>query len=189
MAKSGRGPSADPELSAINVILEALSGLEGESIQRVLDYVFGRLSIARSAGAVVRPNMATGAVSASEPTASATARRQSIRDLKEEKRPQSANQMAALVAYYLSEIEGTSDSITASDLQKYFKQGGFKLPKSIPQALPNAAAAGYFDAIGEGRYRLNPVGYNLVVHNLPRDENSVVPKRSRKRTSKSKKQR
>ena len=189
MAKNSRGKSGDPELDAINAILGALSGLEGESIQRVLDYVFGRLSITRSARAITSPT-ATTASSAAAPESAATptaSRRQSIRDLKEEKRPQSANQMAALVAYYLSEIEGAADSITATDLQKFFKQAGFKLPKSIPQALPNAAAAGYFDAIGDGRYRLNPVGYNLVVHGLPREEKAVASKRSRTRAKKSKK--
>src|SRR6185437_12202169 len=100
MAKRGRGSSADPELNAINVILEALGGLEGESIQRVLDYVFGRLSIARSARPLSMPAVSSAPSPTSESAASPTARRQSIRDLKEEKRPQSANQMAALVAYY-----------------------------------------------------------------------------------------
>jgi hypothetical protein len=38
--------SADHELAAISSILQALNDLDGESIQRVLDYVFGRLSIA-----------------------------------------------------------------------------------------------------------------------------------------------
>ncbi|MGK2932078.1 MAG: hypothetical protein ACSLFD_04830, partial [Solirubrobacterales bacterium] len=38
----------------------------------------------------------------------------------------------------------------------------------IGMTLPNATQAGYFDATGEtGKYRLNPVGYNLVVHGLP----------------------
>jgi hypothetical protein len=81
--------------------------------------------------------------------------------------------MAALVAYYLSEMapEGErKDAINASDLERYFKQAGFKLPKAISQALPNAAAAGYFDSTGNGLYRLNPVGYNLVVHGLPRTD-------------------
>jgi hypothetical protein len=86
--------------------------------------------------------------------------------------------MAAVVAYYLSEIAPSherKDAINASDLQKYFKQAGFKLPKSIPQALPNAAAAGYFDSTGSGLYRLNPVGYNLVVHGLPRGDQKTQP--------------
>jgi len=38
---------ADRELQAMAAILDALNGLEGESIQRVLDYVLGRLSLNR----------------------------------------------------------------------------------------------------------------------------------------------
>ena len=91
--------------------------------------------------------------------------------------------MAALVAYYLSELapEGEQkDEINSSDLEKYFKQAGFKLPRSIYQTLPNAAAAGYFDGTGGGKYRLNPVGYNLVVHGLPRGSESKKLSRPKK---------
>jgi hypothetical protein len=92
--------------------------------------------------------------------------------------------MAAIVAYYLSEITGTKDAIGTADIEKYFKQAAFKLPKKIQQTLPNAAAAGYFEAEGNGVYRLNPVGYNLVVHGLPRPHPVGEPRRKR-RTKKS----
>jgi hypothetical protein len=36
----------DRELDAMKAIIQALDGLEGESIQRVMDYVLSRLSIA-----------------------------------------------------------------------------------------------------------------------------------------------
>ena len=100
--------------------------------------------------------------------------------------------MAALVAYYLSELAPEAEQkeeITAADLEKYFKQAAFKLPRSMQQTLPNAAAAGYFDGAGSGRYRLNPVGYNLVVHGLPRGHDvkkSTRPKRSSKKVKKKK---
>jgi hypothetical protein len=168
--------SADHELAAISSILKALDGLDGESIQRVLDYVFGRLSIgtprlAKAVGSVAQQSLAVEA---------GPVRRTSIRDLKEEKKPDSSNQMAALVAYYLSEIaDGAErrDAINTADLERYFKQASFKLPKSLPSTLPNATAAGYFDAAGSGLYKLNAVGYNLVAHGLPR-ANSATPKRT-----------
>jgi hypothetical protein len=173
---------ADSELEAIGTILRALDGLEGESIQRVLDYVFGRLSIGQVRAATT-PQVGTISPSA---TVSGDFRHShtqlSIRDLKEQKQPESSNQMAALVAYYLSEIAPATErkpSINASDLEKYFKQAGFKLPQKIPQTLPNAAAAGYFDATGNGLYQLNPVGYNLVVHGLPRGRGGPAPARKR----------
>ncbi len=163
----------------MGTILGALEGLEGESIQRVLDYVLGRLSLGRP----TRASALSGPAAAPLPTDGGKVRQVSIRDLKEEKQPESLNQMAALVAYYLSELapEGEQrDEINSSDLEKYFKQAGFKLPRSIYQTLPNAAAAGYFDGTGGGKYRLNPVGYNLVVHGLPRGSESRKPSRPKK---------
>jgi hypothetical protein len=170
--------SADRELAAISSILKALETLDGESIQRVLDYVFGRLSIAPPRHVKAVTTVTSSPTSSPE---SSLLRRASIRDLKEEKQPDSSNQMAALVAYYLSEIADNSerkDAVNAADLERYFKQAGFKLPKSLPQTLPNATAAGYFDPTGNGLYRLNAVGYNLVVHGLPR-AHSVQPKQRR----------
>jgi len=186
MSAGQRRGKADRELDAIGVILAALEPLDGESIQRVLDYVFGRLSISRSPSSSTAPPMVV-AVTPQGRDAVHSVGQSSIRDLKDEKRPTASNQMAALVAYYLSEIAPAGerkDEINASDLEKYFKQAGFKLPKAISQALPNAAAAGYFDAVGSGLYRLNPVGYNLVVHGLPRVHGQTVPasKRPKKKS-------
>lgn len=163
----------------MGTILGALEGLEGESIQRVLDYVLGRLSLSRP----TRTSSLSAPVAAPLQADGSKVRQASIRDLKEEKQPESLNQMAALIAYYLSELAPESerkDEINATDLEKYFKQASFKLPKSIQQTLPNASAAGYFDGTGGGRYRLNPVGYNLVVHGLPRGQATPKPSRSKK---------
>jgi len=182
MALHTKTGKADRELEAIGTILHALDGLEGESIQRVLDYVFGRLSIGQVRAAAAS-QVSTISPGATVPTDFRHSQNQlSIRDLKEEKRPESSNQMAALVAYYLSEIAPVTErkaSINAADLEKYFKQAGFKLPQKIPQTLPNATAAGYFDAAGNGLYQLNPVGYNLVVHGLPRGQGGPAPARKR----------
>ncbi len=178
-AKTGK---ADRELEAIGAILSALDGLDGESIQRVLDYVLGRLSIGRSRVSPASPPAGVSPGANVMPEFRQSRVLTSVRDLKEEKQPESSNQMAALVAYYLSEIAPENErkaSINASDLEKYFKQAGFKLPKKIPQTLPNAAAAGYFDAAGNGLYQLNPVGYNLVVHGLPRSQVGPAPARKR----------
>jgi hypothetical protein len=166
--------SADHELAAISSILQALNDLDGESIQRVLDYVFGRLSIAPPRHVKAVTTVTSAAATSPD---SSLVRRASIRDLKEEKKPESSNQMAALVAYYLSESADNSErkeAVNTADLEKYFKQAGFKLPKSLPQTLPNATAAGYFDPTGNG---LNAVGYNLVAHGLPRAQSAPAKRR------------
>ncbi len=98
-----------------------------------------------------------------------------IKSLREEKQPSSAHEMAALVAFYLSELapEGERKSdVRTEDMVKYFKQSGFRLPKQPRMLLVNAKNAGYFDPGASGGYKLNPVGYNLVAHSLPRASSS-----------------
>lgn len=113
-----------------------------------------------------------------------------IKSVKEQKKPSSANEMAAVVAFYLSELVPEHDrksEVEIEDMVKYFKQAGFPLPRIPKVLLQNAKNAGYFDFVGGGRYKLNPVGYNLVAHNLPRSqsETSTKTKRRKKRMSKS----
>ncbi len=96
-----------------------------------------------------------------------------IRSLKEDKKPKNAQEMACLVAFYLSEIamgDLKKETVNTDDLTKYFKQASFRLPKGIEQVLKNARYAGYFDTAARGEYKLNAVGYNLVAHQLPRKE-------------------
>jgi len=106
---------------------------------------------------------------AAEPAASPPAIH--IRTLKEQKQPKSAIEMAAIVAYYLSHIAPEKDhkeKITLKDLETQFKIADFKLPTKPQFTLTNTKNAGYLDSAGGGAYKLNPVGYNLVVHSLPR---------------------
>jgi hypothetical protein len=78
--------------------------------------------------------------------------------------------MACVTAFYLQELalgDERKDTVNASDLERYFKQAGYKLPSRIAQTLIDAKAAGYMDSTGRGEYKLNAVGYNLVAHSLP----------------------
>lgn len=154
----------DRELEAIRTVIGALGPLDEQEKSRVIEYVLKRFQMA----AVRAPSQA---VSQGSPGASVTRPVADIRSLKEEKQPRSANEMAALVAYYLSELapDGErSDTVNANAIRRYFKMAAFRLPREPQQTLPNAAAAGYLDNAGRGEYRLNPVGYNLIVHGLPR---------------------
>jgi hypothetical protein len=93
--------------------------------------------------------------------------------------------MAAVVAYYLSEMAPDRKiEIDSDDIKKYFKQGDFPLPDRAAKTLFDAKNAGYLDAGGtRGTYKLNPVGHNLVAHNLPASGGEVraaAPRRARK---------
>src|SRR5438067_198441 len=135
MSDLQRQERGDRELAAIGAILRALDGLDGESIQRVFDYVSNRLSISVGRAATMTLKAGVPTVSVSE-SPSPHQRQISIRDLKEDKKPESSNQMAAIVAYYLSEVaQGAErkEAINAADLERYFKHAGFKLPKVLGQ--------------------------------------------------------
>jgi hypothetical protein len=175
----------DREVLAIKSILENLQNLDPEARARVLRYVAERLGVVgKSPGVVEQLGPPSGAISmAGRGKAGVTLESGlDIKSLKQAKQPRSANQMAALVAYYLSEIvlpDHRKESIGNEDIEKYFKQASFPLPKRPDMTLANAKNAGYFDSAGSGLFRLNPVGYNLVVHSLPSSPLRPVPKKAR----------
>jgi hypothetical protein len=153
----------DKELLAISSIIDLLKPLDATARSRVIEYVLKRLKM----GAVQA--VASETDSSRRTTTEPLVR--DIRTLTAEKQPRSANDMVALVAYYLSELAPESDrreTVNVELIRKYFKMAGFPMPRAPNSAIPNAAAAGYLENVSRGEYRLNPVGYNLVVHGLPR---------------------
>lgn len=163
---------------AIDQILQALDGLDDVSRETALVAVCRHLSIHWGNVQPARPGLAEPSAGFPEtkgqiePAAPAAlpAKRVDIRSFKEEKNPASAKQMACVVAFYLQELAPDGerkDSISTADLEKYFKQAGFKLPTKMAQILIDAKASGYFDSPARGEYKLNAVGHNLVAHNLP----------------------
>jgi hypothetical protein len=167
--------AVDKEIEAIKTVLDALEPLASEVRANVLEYVLKRLSIQlhssvgiiQGTGTVV-PASISPAASGGEPV--------HIEQLKDSKKPRSVNEMAALVAYYLAEVAPVTErkaTVTTDDIRRYFKIARFPLPRQPRATLLNAKAAGYFDSAGGGAFRLNPVGYNLVVHAMPRGQNAA----------------
>jgi len=166
---------------AIDQILAALAPLEKRQQQTIISTVceFLELSPPVSPAATgtqhsTEKSDASGAsppVAQNAPPKKATSRHVDIRSLKQEKQPESAAQMACVVAYYLSEHaqeDGGASTITTSDLEKYFKQAGFPLPKKLEQVLADGKRSGYFEQVARGEYKLTRVGYNLVAHSMPK---------------------
>lgn len=162
---------------AIDRVVAALEPLEPETRKTVLQAACTHLNVILSSGApsgIVSDAEGAGSLNSGEESGGTdrrTGKLTDVRSLKEAKRPNSARQMACIVAYYLQELAPTDkrkDTVTTQDLEVYFKQAGFKLPQKLDQVLPDAKRAGYFESGTRGEYRLNAVGYNLVVHNLPK---------------------
>ena len=179
---------------AIDELIQALEPHDDASRVTAIQAACGHLKIALSLGGRLPLPAPLSPTPVGEPTAPQNLRMADIKSIRDEKQPSSASEMAALVAYYLAELAGQNErrpEVTAEDVLKYFKQAGYPLPKARAMLLPNAKNAGYFDSLGDGKYRLNPVGYNLVAHNLPRSGSDSRTGKSRKprRTAKKRKKR
>jgi hypothetical protein len=173
---------------AIDEIIEALKGLERDAQKAAVKASCEYLKIDLALGKTfsTSPAFEAPTISVSRPDHPIS----DIRSFKEQKQPQNAIEMAALVAFYLAEVssgEEQKDTVQTEDMTKYFKQASFPLPARPDFILFNAKKAGYFEQTDRGTFRLNPVGYNLVAHNLPRDTSASFPRRpKRKRKSKAK---
>jgi hypothetical protein len=158
----------DAELQAIKALVQTLEPLKPEVRARVIEHSFKVLGIDAS------PTQATPLTQplplVTQPRTQHLDEPTDILTLKERKNPRTANEMIAIVAYYLEHSASERQPfITQDDIQKYFVQGQYPMPGSKPQALVNAKNAGYLDAVEPGKYRLNSVGYNLVAHKMPKD--------------------
>ena len=107
------------------------------------------------------PSSVSSSVTRSAPT--------DIRTFFEAKKPSSDVEAAAAAAYfytYAAPEKDRRETIDAGLLQDAFRLAKHPLPARTIFTLNNARNAGYLDSAGEGQYRLNAVGYNLVEHAL-----------------------
>jgi hypothetical protein len=184
----------DEELEAIKALLEVLTPLKPDSRANVIDFVFRRLGITGSVAVIpgAHPTFVPNITHTSGPTTplALAAGTMDLRSLTLQKKPKTANQMVAIVAYYLAHFAPDNerrDYMVADDIKKYFVQANYALPTGPPgMTLVNAKNAGYLDAIMDGKYRLNPVGHNLVTHKLPRDSERGAVKKLAKPSKKKK---
>jgi hypothetical protein len=178
----------DSELQAIATLVATLHPLDPNARTRVINYVFEKLGIAasrqavRTLGGPIPEVVAEHNLPLPALTPAGTA---DIRSLKDKKNPKTATEMVAVMAYYLANEASPaerSDTIGPDDIKKYFMQANFPLPKTPSNmTLVNTKNAGYLDARGDGRYSLNAVGHNLVVHKLPIATGASIPRKSRKK--------
>ncbi len=164
---------------AIDMIIGALDSLEPDARQTAIEAACSHLNVKLPSGSAPQaPNPLHPSQSRSMQPSPGTQSQQptqiDIKTLKVQKEPTSAAQMACVVAYYLQELAPDNErknTVTTKDMQKYFKQAKYRLPKQITQLLRDSKSAGYFDsAPGTGEYCLNAVGYNLVAHSLPKSK-------------------
>jgi hypothetical protein len=161
---------------AIDELIENLKGLDETSRPIAIKTVCEHLNISLTGiSSIVDKISKQNSISQETPKETNETEKSSktidIRSLKEQKSPSSAIEMACILALYLNEYASSNErkeEIEAKDIMKYFKQADYPLPKVPEQVLRNAKGAGYFDSKTRGKFKLNPVGYNLATHALPR---------------------
>lgn len=176
----------DDGVSAITTIIAALKPLDEKTRQNVLSFVLAQLNLTppRSSQTFFDSDSAEP-TNISVPIRSRSAEffgQQDIRSLAEEKSPRTVNEKVALVAFYLKNLapaDERKDQISAEDINTYFPQADFELPQAPGMALTHAKNAGYFQALGNGQFRLNPVGHNLITHKLPLGEKATTGRKKR----------
>jgi hypothetical protein len=156
---------------AIDEVIAALEGLDAQSRATAIKAACEHLKVEGVANTGKQNDGGDGSGGGSGNHLSASGGVIDIKTLKNEKLPGSAIEMACIVGYYLQNVAPTDEKKTAiksEDIDKYFRQAGYPLPKVKGQLLVDAKSSGYFDSAGVGAYKLNAVGYNLVAHSLPR---------------------
>ena len=184
----------EQELEAIKTIISALEPLDNGAKSRTLQYAMEHLGLSSRLlrdGKTSQESITLSGNRGDEMPRLVGGRPPlaDIKSLRDQKKPGTDVEMAAIVAYYLKGLapeEERKESIGTADISTYFVQAGHPLPRQPQYTLPNAKAAGYFDSAGYGKYRLNPVGHNLVVHTLPRAEGGVGDRVSKKSRTKKK---
>ena len=168
---------------AIDEIINTLQGLEASSRLTAIRTACEHLGIPYGGGAaaLAPASQAEGTEVFTPPDALFNPSPQQrvlldIRSLKEQKLPSNSSEMACIVAYYLQYVVPEPEKkaeVSKDEMEKYFPQADFPIPKRPEQILVDAKAAGYFESAGRGLYKLNAVGHNLVVHALPRSRKPV----------------
>lgn len=155
---------------SIDEVIAALKGLDAPARVTAVKAACEHLEIEFATSAPEKQHQGGGG-GETETSSSAQGKILDIKSLKNEKQPGSAIEMACIVGYFLQNIAPTEEkkaAIKGDDIDTYFRQAGYPLPKAKGQLLVDAKSSGYFDSAGVGAYKLNAVGYNLVAHSLPR---------------------
>ena len=134
------------EVDALKAVLTALQPLSPESRARVTKYAIDTFDLQKLAQTHTGDTPPTTTVPITSDKTAASLTPIHIKTFKEEKKPRSANEMAAIVAFYLANLVPDHDKkseVNTKDLETHFKIAQFKLPEQLKMTLANAANAGY----------------------------------------------
>lgn len=156
----------------IKAILHGRDKTEQERIVRWVAESLGLASLPALSPGAAAPATAVAAVSQPhmQVPSGPTPRAKDIKSFVIEKQPKSDVQFAAVAAYFYRfecPQAARKEVILPKDLDDAGRQARGYSFKNARATLNNAVTLGYFDRAGEGAFRLNAVGENLVAMTLP----------------------
>jgi hypothetical protein len=160
---------------------DAILDIEGaeSGVVKIVEALADVLRGSRKSSGATLPSIPPGnqiAAARSEPV--------DIRTFFAEKSPSSDVEATAATAYYykyLAPHDERKETINSTVLENAFRLARRPLPARSSYTLQNTRGAGYLDSAGDGQFRLNPVGFNLVEHALGHAGEAKTPKPKRKK--------
>lgn len=180
------------DFMAAEEIKAILHGRDKIEQERIIRWVTESLGLVGNPGlgvSTVAPPTVVSATSPSlvQPLGIPLQRSKDIKTFAKEKNPKSDVQFAAVAAYFYrfecSQAE-RKETIVPKDLDEAGRQARGYSFKNARQTLNNGVMLGYFDRAGDGAFKLNAVGENLVAMTLPgagTDANGGKPRRAKKK--------
>jgi hypothetical protein len=165
-------PKQDPEVHAVNTIVQSLRPLDAEAQQRVLQSSLALLGLAiatQSHSIMSSPSQ----TSISSTKASALdGKKKGLTELLLEKNPGTNAQRIVLFAYYRREVENIA-TFARQELKTYFAKARLSPPANFDRDFSRAVEAGWIHEDGENSY-VTGSGDQLVDHGF-QGERVYVP--------------
>lgn len=178
-------PKQDPEVQAVNTIVQSLRPLDPEAQQRVLQSSLALLGLAiathsRSPETTSPPSGPPGSGNTNAPSGR---KPKGLTELLLEKNPGTNAQRIVLFAYYRREVEGL-ETFARQELKAYFAKARISPPANFDRDFAKAVDAGWIHEDGENTYLTNS-GDQLVANGFE-GERVYAPQPKAKRKSSAK---
>lgn len=181
------------DIDALKTLIDILGKVERNDRERILRWTCEKLDIQLPLPATYIPPVSPAAPQSEivrQPKYGSGREGKDIRSFISQKKPSSANQIAAVTAYY-HQFEAPANqrkkSITAEDLKHACKVIGRKKLSNPSITLSNARHTGWLDMAGtRGAYKISTFGENMVAV-LPGGKGQPKPPTRRKKKKKASK--
>ena len=178
------------DFEAAKAVAERLASLKPDQQRRILRWVAESLGVADAPA--IDPRDQQPPARSGQPAQGATPAAQKhspgaksdIKTFTDQKKPKSDVQFAVVAAYFYKFVAPASDrhdTISSELVQQATRLAGRHRLATPSKTLNNAKNLGYLDSAGDGNYKVNSVGENLVAMTLPGTGNESPASSPRKK--------